>query len=165
MARDGPEGLPERIGRGDLKHMKRSRQPNLRRAQGYFLLEALMAVLIVALAVLGLVGLVAHSIQNVDESKFRGEAASLTASFIGNMWIDDRTLGALQAKYKSPGAGYAELKSLASQRLPNAVDPVVDIVQGKTANSADVTITLQWQPPGDKNSHQYQAFATIGANN
>jgi Tfp pilus assembly protein PilV len=135
------------------------------RQRGSFLLESLIAVFIVALALLGVVGLVGKSIQNVDESKYRAEAAALSASFIGNMWIDDRSIGALTAKYKSPGAGYTELKSLSAQRLPNALDPVVTISAGATANSTDVTVTLQWHPPGDKNMHQHQMFATIGANN
>jgi Tfp pilus assembly protein PilV len=135
------------------------------RQRGYFLLEALIAVFIVALAILGLIGLMARSIQNVDESKFRGEAAALTSAFVGNMWIDDRTLASLQAKYKSPGAGYVELQNLADQRLPNAAAPVVDIVAGQTPNSADVTVTLQWQPPGEHDPHVYRTFATIGANN
>ena len=135
------------------------------RQRGSFMLEALIAVFIVALAVLGVVGLIGHSIQNVDESKFRAEAGALATSFIGSMWIDDRTPAALQAKYKSPGAAYTELKTYAAQRLPNALDPIVDIVPGATANSSDVTVTLQWQSPGDKNVHQYQAFASVGANN
>ncbi len=41
------------------------------------MLEALIAILIVALGVLGIVGLYARSVQNVDDSKFRGEAALL----------------------------------------------------------------------------------------
>jgi type IV pilus assembly protein PilV len=146
--------------------MKRPSPTIARRARGYFLLEALMAVLIIALAVLGLVALMSRSIQNVDESKVRGDAAALTASFIGNMWIDDRNLAALQAKYMSAGsAGYDDFNTLLKANLPNAQDPVVDIQPGKTANSADVSITVLWQVPGDKDPHQYQAFATIGANN
>ena len=133
--------------------------------RGSFLLEALISVLIVALAILGVVGLMARSIQNVDESKNRGEAAALGTNFVGNMWVDNRTLAALQAKYKSPGAGYTELQTLMTQRLPNATAPVVTIVAGATANSSDVTVTMQWRPPGDTALHTYQVFATVGANN
>jgi Tfp pilus assembly protein PilV len=133
--------------------------------RGSFLLEALIAVLIVALAILGIVGLMAWSIQNVDDSKYRGEAAALGTNFIGNMWLDDRTTAALQAKYVSPGTGYTELQSLMTQRLPNAQPPVVNIVAGTMPETSDITVTMQWQPPGDTVLHSYQVFATVGANN
>jgi len=133
--------------------------------RGSFLLEALIAVLIVALAILGIVGLMAWSIQNVDDSKYRGEAAALGTNFVGNMWIDDRTTGALKAKFESPGAGFTEFQTLMSQRLPNAQPPVVTIVAGTMPNTSDVTVTMQWQPPGDAAMHSYQVFATVGANN
>jgi Tfp pilus assembly protein PilV len=133
--------------------------------RGTFILEALIAVLIVALAILGVVGLMARSVQNVDESKNRGEAAALGTSFIGNMWIDNRSLVALKSKYESPGAGYTELQTLMTQRLPNAQPPVVNIAAGATDKSSNVTVTMQWRPPGDAALHTYQVFATIGANN
>jgi Tfp pilus assembly protein PilV len=147
-------------------HSRRSCRPRPAQGErGSFLLEALIAVLIVALAILGLVGLMAFSIQNVDESKNRSEAAALGTSFIGNMWIDDRSLAALQAKYKAGGAGYVELETLMTQRLPNAQPPVVDIVAGATANSTEVTVTMNWKPPGDAAQHTYTIFGTVGANN
>ena len=133
--------------------------------RGSFLLEALIAILIIAFAILGIVGLMAWSIQNVDDSKYRGEAAALGTNFVGNMWIDNRATGALQAKYKTPGAGYTELATLMTQRLPNAQLPVVTIVAGTMPNTSDVTVTMQWQPPGDPVMRSYQIFATVGANN
>lgn len=133
-------------------------------ARGSFLLEALIAVLIVSLAVLGLVGLISRSMQNIDESKFRGEAAALAASFVGQMWIDDRSTAALKAKYES-GAGYDDLKTMVQQRLPNSTDPTVTVVAGATGNSSNVTVTVTWRPPGDTTDHRYQMFAVVGANN
>ena len=145
----------------------RSRRRTLAaRARGSFLLEGLISIFIIALAVLGLVGLMSRSMQNVDDSKYRGEAAALAGSYIGMMWVSDRALAALQANFDSTsgGAQYTELKTYALQRLPNAGDPVVTIAAGATAQASDVTITITWQPPNQP-PHQYVAFATIGANN
>lgn len=147
-----------------------SRAPrgSTRRAlRGSFLLEALIAVFIIAMAILGLIGLMSRSMQNVDEAKYRGEAAALAATLIGNMWVSDRALAALQAKFESAtaGPGYTEFKTLVLQRLPNATDPVVTIVGGATAQASDVTITMTWSPPGEATARQYQTFATVGANN
>jgi Tfp pilus assembly protein PilV len=138
--------------------------------RGSFLLEALISVLIVALAILGLLGLMARGMQDVDESKQRGEAALLAASYIGSMWVDTRTLANLQLKYTSGGAAYNELQALVAQKLPNGVLSRVDVVGGATANSADVEIEIQWTPPGlniantPQGFHRYQAFATVGGN-
>jgi hypothetical protein len=139
--------------------------------RGSFLLEALISVLIVALAILGLMGLMARGLQDVDESKMRGEAAFLATSYIGLMWVDDRTTLNLQAKFGPGGAEYVNLQTMLAQRLPNAVLKTVNIVPGATANSTEVEIDIQWTPPGlnvataPQAFHRYQAFAVIGANN
>ena len=55
------------------------------RQRGSFLLEALIAILIVALGILGLVGLQARAMQDTDESQFRSEAAFLASDVISRM--------------------------------------------------------------------------------
>ncbi len=141
---------------------------------GSFLLEALISVLIVAFAILGSIGLLARSMQNVDDAKFRGEAVFLADTLIGNMWIADRTPGNLVARFASGvgGAGYVEFKTLVEQRLPNATALTQEVVvtPGPTATSSDVAITIRWKGPGetgpidDLHAHQYMTAATIGAN-
>ena len=132
--------------------------------RGSFLLESLIAVLIVALGVLGLLGLLGRSMQSVDDNKYRGEAAYLANGLIGQMWVSDRAL--LAAKFASGGAGaeYAEFKALVQQRLPNARDPDVLVGAGPTPTSRIVQITVWWQIPGSVDEHQHQATATIGMN-
>jgi Tfp pilus assembly protein PilV len=49
-------------------HRRSARRLPAARQQGSFLLEALISVLIVALAILGLMGLMARGLQDVDES-------------------------------------------------------------------------------------------------
>jgi type IV pilus assembly protein PilV len=142
-----------------------------RRQAGSFLLEALIAILIVALGVLGSVGLLARSMQEVDDSRNRGEAAYLASWLIGQMWVSNRDTATLDANYGSAtaGAGYTDFKSLVQQRLPSAGDPVVTIVAGPigtTTTNSLATITITWTPPGDAGgpAHQYNVTASIGAN-
>ena len=138
------------------------------RQRGVFLLEALVAVLIIAFGILGSVGLLARSVQNVDDAKYRGEAAYLANSLIGLMWVDDRAPAALIANYSTgaAGPGYVEFAAVVAQRLPNtaATPPDVIVAAGPTATSSIVTITIQWQPPGDSAPHTHMASATIGSN-
>jgi type IV pilus assembly protein PilV len=148
---------------------------------GSFLLEALIAILIVALGVLGSVGLLARSMQDLDDAKYRGEAAYLANQYLSQMWLSDRLTVNLLANYSStPGTGvpYTDFVTLLTQRLPNGGDfpPDVDVVPGpivppipaQQTNSL-VTITIWWKPPGIRGTaqtdyHQYIVTASIGAN-
>ncbi len=153
-------------------HAHRSRRHRAAPPQhGSFLLEALISVLIVALAILGLMGMMARGMQDVDESKMRGEAAFLASSYVGRMWVDDRSTAALTAKYGPGGAEFINLQTELAQRLPGGLLKTVNIAAGPTANSTDVEIEIRWTPPSvnpltaAQPFHRYQAFATIGGNN
>jgi type IV pilus assembly protein PilV len=142
--------------------------------QGSFMLESLVAMLIVALGVLGIVGLCARTVQNVDDSKYRGEAALLAHSLVGQMWVSGNSWATLQANFDSvtpgTGPGYVEFKTRVLQRLPLSLAPEVLITAGPTATSSDVLITLKWTHPGDApdpllpKPRQYALSATIGSN-
>lgn len=138
------------------------------RQDGSFLLEALISVLIVAFGILGSIGLLARSMQTIDDAKFRGEAAYLASSLVGQMWTADRATLSTEFASTGGGAGYTEFKTLVGQRLPNAASlpPTVDVTAGPTATSTNVVITIRWQLPGDNPPvvHQYQSAATIGSN-
>jgi type IV pilus assembly protein PilV len=139
---------------------------------GSFLLEALIAILIVALGVLGSIGLLARSMQDIDDAKYRGEAAYLANMLVGQMWVSNRDTATLTANFASTpgtGAGYTDWRALVDQRLPNAsgLDQDVDVAPGPigaTSTNSVVTVTLRWQPPGQQ-EHRYDLHAVIGANN
>jgi type IV pilus assembly protein PilV len=134
--------------------------------RGSFMLESLIAILIVALGVLGMVGLYARSIQNVDDSKFRGEAALLASTLVGQMWVSDPQFSSLNAKFDSGvgGPGFVEFAALVAQRFPNSIPPVVTVSLGATPTSSDVLITMNWRRPGDTTNRTYVMNATIGSN-
>ena len=136
------------------------------RQRGSFLLEALISVLIVAFGVLGLIGLQARAIQNVDDAQYRGEAAYLANALIGQMWVSNQAT--LLADFGSGGGGipYTEFKTWVGQRLPGGSikAPVVTITPGATVGSSDVQISIFWQPPGELAAHHYDVDATIGTN-
>ena len=155
--------------------------PSRRTQQGSFLLEALVAILIVALGILGSVGLLARSMQDVDDARNRGEAAYLANQLIGQMWLADRVTANLDNEFGSAvgtGTPYVDFKALVEQRLPNADQYTQDVVVGpgpipSNLSSSMVTITIRWCPPGEWVSgscrgtgqpHVYNVAAAIGAN-
>jgi type IV pilus assembly protein PilV len=144
--------------------------------RGVFLLEALIAILIVALGVLGSVGLLARSMQDVDDAKYRGEAALLAKpaarTDVGKR--QDDCDSQRQFRQRRRRAGYTEWKTLVEQRLPNAnlFPPTVTITPGPIAAPASnsyVTITIQWQIPSERTAvppppRRYDVVATVGGN-
>ena len=60
------------------------------RQSGAMLLEALIAILMFSLGVLGIVGLQAVSIKLAGDAKYRSDAALLAEEMLGQMWASDR---------------------------------------------------------------------------
>ena len=141
-----------------------------RRAQsGAFLLEALVGVLIFAFGILGLVGLQAQAIRNTNDLQYRGEAIQIANAAMGRMWTMDRTQ--LKTSYEGDkgtgGEGYTTLAE-AAERLPgnnlDANKPTVTVEAEPTATSSLVTVTVQWQLPGESTPHQYVGSVMVGQN-
>lgn len=154
------------------------------RQRGSFLMEALIAILIVALGVLGSVGLLARSMQDIDDAKFRGEAAYLANAYLGQMWVSDRLTTSLDANFGSTAAGanYTEFAAVVAQRLPGAGTCPPDVTIGagpigapSPLTNSVVTITIRWFKPNEVTPtapasctsplwHKFDLSATIGAN-
>jgi type IV pilus assembly protein PilV len=140
--------------------------------QGAFLLEALVALLIVGFGILGIVGLQAQSMRVTNDSEFRAEAVYLANSLVGKMWADD--LASVKATYDSTGggAGYTAFQTAVSVLpgvdIPGGVNVPTVIFDstkpGLSTNSLYVTITVFWQIPGETAPHQYVTSAVIGKN-
>jgi type IV pilus assembly protein PilV len=131
---------------------------------GVMLLEVLVALLIFAIGVLGLVGMQAVSIKLTGDSKYRAEASMFADQLINQMWADDRTNAALVANYDSTvgGGKYTEWKSqvqTAGTGLPGASganDPTVAI----DINNV-VTVSIFWQAPEETAAHKYVTVARL----
>lgn len=69
------------------------RQPLVHpRQRGVFLLEALIAILIFAFGILGIVAMGASAINAQSDAQYRSEAASYASELVGQMWMAaDRT--------------------------------------------------------------------------
>lgn len=133
------------------------------------LLEVLIAMLIFALGVLGLVGLQANAVKQSGQAKYRTDATLLANELIGTMWVANRSFAALSASYASAnnGAAYQAWQARVAAAMPGAAahPPLVTVTQiaplpalvasvpagpavGLTASST-VTITLFWKAPAD----------------
>lgn len=160
------------------------------RQSGVMLIEALIAILIFSVGVLGIIGLQGSAVKVSTDAKYRSEAALLANELIGRMWASDRTQATLQAAYASAtnGAAYQQWAWIGSvaatpgtqanpaagtvlRTLPGAIanPPTVVVAPspaaaagGTIVPSSMVTITIFWQVPGEAAVHNYMIMAQIG---
>ena len=135
--------------------------PVLKPQSGVMLIEALIAILIFAVGILGIVGLQANAIKQVTDARFRSDAALLANQLIGSMWVTDRTTATLQASFNTGNPAYTVWKNtvLATLPVPSAYPPEVNVDPFNI-----VTVTLYWLAPNEPataEKHKYVAIAQI----
>ncbi|MFN3303411.1 MAG: type IV pilus modification protein PilV [Roseateles sp.] len=139
------------------------------RQRGVLLLEVLIALLIFALGVLGLVGLQASAAKQSGQTKYRADATLLANELLGQMRLASNDFTTLNTRFKSSnggGADYLAWKARVEAQLPGAdtypptvvleqIQPLDAIVAGASAPatglsaSTRVTITMRWKAPGE----------------
>lgn len=139
-----------------------------KRQAGSMLLEALVAILIFSMGVLGLVGLQSSSVKQSTDAKYRSEAGLLADGLIGKMWVSDKAL--LQTNFSSSPAGSeytlwlgtATTAGTVLGTLPQASSNPPTVTFDPSGNGS-VTITLNWQAPYEPTPHTYTLKAQIKA--
>jgi len=133
---------------------------NIRSQSGSALLEALFAILIFSMGILGLVGLQASAVKQSTDAKYRAEASLLANELLGQMWTTDRVVTSLQTNFTTGGTPFNNWGNRVRATLPgitsSANQPTVTV-------SADgvVTITVMWQLPGETSAHNFVTTAQI----
>ena len=152
--------------------------------QGIVLIDALVAILIFSIGIMGLVSLQGSAIDMTGASNYRVNAAMLTDQVIAQMWATPdftqlSTLFAGTAGKDGKGTGgtaytnwFNTLDCTASAKLPNCLpgvnsNPPTIVVTPQTIASSgtvqyQVTVTLQWQAPSDSSAHTYVSTTAIG---
>ena len=120
------------------------------------LLEALVALLIFSVGVLGLIGLQATSVKQASAAEYRSTAVLQANDLVSRMWVSDRTDTILQTQFAATGDGFKAWKDAWASALPGtALNPPVVTIESQpkgataTLGTNKVTITIAWQAPGD----------------
>ena len=134
---------------------------------GAFLLEALVALLIFSFGVMAMAGLQARATRHFNEAQYRANAAEVVQGTIASMRASDPAT--LAARF-DPSANMADWLALLGQakRLPGVSYiqnvPALQIIDGPTTTSRQVSLSVFWQTPGDLTPHRYAATAVIATN-
>lgn len=126
---------------------------------GMAVVETMVAILVFSLGILGIVGLLAASMKNTAEAKYRTLASNLASQVVGEMWVADKTNAALKDAFESPaGEQYAAWKTRVENALPGATANAPSIA---ISNANVATITVRWQAPGEP-AHNHVLVTRIG---
>lgn len=140
---------------------------NSRRSKqhGSFLLEALIAILLFSIGILGMVGLLGASTRATNDARYRSEAAYIANGMAADMW--SLSAAQLDTEFGNGGTKLAAWQTKAASLLPSADTnpPTVDLTQpGLSLQSRTVVVTVFWQLPGSTELHSYLLTAQIGKN-
>jgi type IV pilus assembly protein PilV len=129
----------------------------------------LVAVLLFAIGILGLVGLQASMTQAQTDSKVRSDAANLVDELAALMWSEVGTSVANLVAYKTAGCGgnlrCAAWLAKVAEVLPGGTLSSLDFNDGATETTDPdhgmVTVKLTWTLPNSAVPHKYTATFNV----
>ena len=135
------------------------RSPRL--ARGFVLLEALVAVLLFVVGVLGILGLQASMTRAQTESNIRSEAGYLAQELLGLMWADIPNLTgfAISGGDCTAAACQRWLKKTQDTLPSGSADVTIAAITDGSVGS-DVDITVTWTMPNGE-ERKYMTRSTI----
>jgi len=142
----------------------RSRAPWRDAERGAFLIEALVALAVLAVGVLGTVALLASSLRAIHAAQSRHDAIALADALVGRMRAENPAT--LASRYATSADSWTDFARLA-RRLPGAElagnEPALTVQAGPTAESRRVSVLVHWQVPGETRVHSDRVDAVVGA--
>jgi len=112
---------------------------------GVALLEALIAILIFSIGILGVIGLQANLIQATGEAKYRAEASYIAQQRVGRIWAD--------------GAAQMNNQAVEDEAVPALPGGLLNVVRGCNGSLWCYRVTVSWVQPGSGAVHSVTTVA------
>lgn len=128
-------------------------------AQGFSLIEVLVAILIFSIGVLGFVGFRTTATREATEAKVRADASFLADQAISLMWANRTKLSDYAMSSSTAPVPLGAWYTLVQATLPgsNAHPPTVTIGPGP----GEVDITMRWRLANSSTVHQYNVKTVV----
>lgn len=118
---------------------------------GFSMIEVLVAILIFAFGVLGMVGIQASSVRYQTDAKFRADASVIAEDAVARIWIDRANLAA----HLTGG--------IALSALPGGVIAIEKIDVDADSKTNRLRVSVSWTPPGGE-THSHVLIADVNEN-
>ncbi|MEH0166858.1 pilus assembly protein PilV [Paucibacter sp. JuS9] len=135
-----------------MRALQHPRLLTRRRLRGVAMIEAMIAILIFAFGVLGLVGLQAAMTQAQTTGKIRADAANLAADLFAMVQTDHATMLSQYSTANCPGYSRCNDWKVKVQ----SVLPAAEVVMVANEATRTVQVTLSWQQ-GQESRSQYSS--------
>lgn len=146
--------------------------PGVASQRGIVLIDALIAVVIFSIGIVGMVSLLGTASKLSGDAKYRTDAAMFADQVVGLMWTDSPAT--LSSDFSSPGGAkfktWSQTVDCASATrgtgcLPGVASHPPTIKITAVPNFPQdflVTVTVNWQAPNDLGPHNYVSTTQIG---
>lgn len=133
--------------------------------QGFALIEALIALLLFSLSVLGLVGLQASMARASASAKYRAEAAYLAADLMGRMWVDAANLDQYVGNSCDTHVPCKQWKDKLAATLPAGTYDLNVCIAVPACNNTlgRIDLTIHWTVPNE-GDHSFTTTSSINRN-
>lgn len=133
--------------------------------RGSVIIEALLAILVFSIGILGLIQMQTVSISHVSDAKYRADASFLANQIIGSMWANRTGLATYACSPCTPANGNTDTQAWIVDVGAAAASGVVPALPNPTASISIAgnlaTVSLTWRPPQATAAHAYTAVAQI----
>ncbi|MCS0590960.1 prepilin-type N-terminal cleavage/methylation domain-containing protein [Massilia norwichensis] len=141
--------------------MKPARLFRTRAQQGFALVESLVAVALLAIGLIGMLGLQARSVAALEDSAMRTEATLAAESLLGIMATDQANLAAYAvAAGAAPSAQLRPWHQATIARIPSATIGVT-VTPGAAAAGTRVDIRIAWTRKAGTSANQHRITSYI----
>jgi type IV pilus assembly protein PilV len=130
---------------------------------GVMLIEALIAILILAIGILALLGMQGTAIRTSNDARFRSEASFLATQIVGQMWIDLEHLASydtdpLVPPFYAPRDNWVNrvAATLPGVTAGGPLSPMIQVGPDPDLGLAEreVLVRVQWQQPNEIETRQ-----------
>ena len=130
----------------------------LQKQSGLALVETMIAILILAIGVVGMIGLQAKATSAMADAQARTESTLAAEELLGMMWNDQNNM----IDYINGGAAYTNWVNKLTSKVPGA-NVAVNVIPAVTAGGItqqQVTITITWRRKqhDDLSTHRVVAY-------
>ncbi|TLY48849.1 MAG: hypothetical protein E6K53_15455 [Gammaproteobacteria bacterium] len=128
------------------------------RSRGIVMIDALIAIVIFSIGILGMIGLQAAAVKMAGDAKYRSDAAMFADQIIAQMWGDDPKN--LTTTYAASGTKYKSWAGAIAKILPG-IDDTTNVPTISVGTNNLVTVTVNWKSPNDTSAHSYVSITQI----
>ncbi|WP_269533709.1 hypothetical protein [Chitinimonas sp. BJYL2] len=135
----------------------RNRQQAIGTQSGVIMLEALIAIVLFSVALIGLMGIQARAVNLSEQAKYRADASFLANQIVGIMLADQNRASAFDDDSGSTEEKRDEWIAEVEDKLPNGTGSI-------EVNGTQVTIAIGWRAPNEAQAHQYSMTTQVNYN-